>query len=47
MLDATKLLTDLTYFEGNEIIPSVSCLEFAEMLTKLINEGYYFIQQEE
>ncbi|TMN88741.1 50S ribosomal protein L16 arginine hydroxylase [Pseudoalteromonas phenolica] len=47
MLDATKLLTDLTYFEANEIIPSVSCLEFAEMLTKLINEGYYFIQQEE
>ncbi|ALO41988.1 cupin domain-containing protein [Pseudoalteromonas phenolica] len=47
MLDATKLLTDFSYFEADEIIPSVSCLEFAEMLTKLINEGYYFIQQEE
>lgn len=47
MLDATKLLTDLPYFEADEIIPSVTCLEFAEMLTKLINEGYYFIQQEE
>ncbi|TMO55275.1 cupin domain-containing protein [Pseudoalteromonas phenolica] len=47
MLDATKLLTDFSYFEADEIIPSVTCLEFAEMLTKLINEGYYFIQQEE
>ena len=47
MLDAAKLLTDLTYFEASKIIPSVTCLEFAEMLTKLINEGYYFIQQEE
>ena len=47
MLDAIKSLTDLTYFEANKIIPSVTCLEFAEMLTKLINEGYYFIQQEE
>lgn len=47
MLDATKLLTNLTHFEAELIIPSVTCLEFAEMLTKLINEGYYFIQQEE
>ena len=47
MLDATKLLTDLTHFEAEQLIPSITCLEFAEMLTKLINEGYYFIQQEE
>ena len=47
MLDATKLLTNLTHFEAEQLIPSVTCLEFAEMLTKLINEGYYFIQQEE
>jgi len=47
MLGSAKLLTDLTYFEADEIIPSITCLEFAEMLTKLINEGYYFIQLEE
>lgn len=46
-LSAVKLLTDKTSFDADEIISSLECLEFAEMLTKLINEGFYYILEEE
>lgn len=46
-LSAVKLLTDETTFNADEIISSLECLEFAEMLTKLINEGFYYILEEE
>jgi len=46
-LSAVKLLTDKTNFDADEIISSLECLEFAEMLTKLINEGFYYILEEE
>ncbi|WP_404389568.1 JmjC domain-containing protein [Pseudoalteromonas phenolica] len=46
-LSAVKFLTDKTSFDADEIISSLECLEFAEMLTKLINEGFYYILEEE
>ena len=46
-LSAVKLLTDKTSFAADEIISVLECLEFAEMLTKLINEGFYYILEEE
>lgn len=47
MLEAVKLLTDKTTFFSEEIFPALECLDFAQMLTKLINEGFYYILEEE
>jgi 50S ribosomal protein L16 3-hydroxylase len=46
-LESIKLLTDLPHFLGSEIEDSLKCIEFAQMLTKLFNEGTYFLQEDD
>ena len=42
-LDAVKQLTDTTTFELIAIKEALSCLEFKQTLTRLINDGSYFV----
>jgi 50S ribosomal protein L16 3-hydroxylase len=44
-LGSVKLLTDLTHFLVLEIEDSLSCIDFAQMLTRLLNDGTYFLQE--
>lgn len=43
-LDAVKQLSDHVVFEFNAIIPALNSLEFKQTLTKLINDGTYFVE---
>ncbi|MEJ6473922.1 cupin domain-containing protein [Pseudoalteromonas piscicida] len=43
-LNAIKQLTDNVEFEFKAIIPALSSLEFKQTLTKLINDGTYFVE---
>ncbi|TMN33131.1 cupin domain-containing protein [Pseudoalteromonas sp. S2755] len=43
-LDAIKQLSDHVEFEFNAIIPALNSLEFKQTLTKLINDGTYFVE---
>ncbi|MBQ4847746.1 cupin domain-containing protein [Pseudoalteromonas sp. MMG005] len=46
-LEAIKLLTDFPCFSASMLEESLNCIEFAQMLTKLINEGTYFLQEDD
>ncbi|CAM4167783.1 cupin domain-containing protein [Pseudoalteromonas byunsanensis] len=44
-LEGVKLLTDETEFTVSQLKDSLSCLEFMKTLTKLVNEGTYYLQE--
>lgn len=46
-LNVITLLTDHLSFSTSELSDAINCLDFAQMLSKMLNEGTYFLQEDD